>query len=437
MKNINKDSLNLMMSIIYCVSLFFSFTNLVPLSICYVLYVFFIPFIFFKIRNYHAIQKVLVVIYLYFVLSCLFYDSSALLNYNFYRRDGNFFVTYLPLLLLPYSEIKIDVKKIVSYFLIIESVVNGICYINYLSGHQNLIFSKYSILNPELYHFLFVAHNAAGGYIGCVLSIAMAFFICEHGNKKIKYLICVIINFITLIATDSRGTIFAIIFAIVFLGLSRVGITIKKFNIYMDEIVFVIMLLGSIALAIYIYICWGNNSFNTHVQDILQNELFGKFGFAQRRTGEMYIRLLKLWPTAIAFFLASPIIGCGFGSYNDSLALHEYVKGIFSWNYPEQYIYSDGHAHQSFLNILAETGVVGLVLILILLWCIRKSIFLIKDKAVSVGLYLALVVNVMSSFTEHRIFTPSQMIPFVLILSITLASRENLISNIEEENDNG
>ena len=38
-------------------------------------------------------------LYIYFLFSVLFYSPSALIDFDFYRRDGNFFITFLPMLL--------------------------------------------------------------------------------------------------------------------------------------------------------------------------------------------------------------------------------------------------------------------------------------------------------------------------------------------------
>lgn len=421
MKILRLTSINNWIIIICYISLFCSITNLIPGSVSFVLLLLIFPYLFVRKERWSGLQKVLLCIYIYFFLSALIYDAKALITPNFYRRDGNFFATFLPLLILTDTGLDFSVKKVTECFLVFESVVNVLCLILFYSGNQSLLFRGISLVSGDLYHFLFIAHNAAGGFLSCVLAISAGFLVNEKGLKKLLFLFCTLSNLIGVWASDSRGTIIAVLVALCLVFIKNIEFKGKKHTVYLDLLLIVLLLAVVFIIEVYIYKVWGTNAINSELRTSIEAQMDNLFGMMQRRPHTIFDRALRLWPIAIMYFLSSPIVGCGFGSYNDGYYVHSYADGIFAWNYPPEYMHSDAHAHQSFLNIMAETGIVGLVLIFILLHNIKKEINNIEDKSISMGLYLAFVMDIISSFTEHRLFTPSQMIPFILILAMSLS----------------
>lgn len=411
-------------AIICYICLLFSTTNLIPVSVGYIVLVLAVPFLFFTHRNYNPLQIAVFAMYVYFVISTALYDPKALISPGFYRRDGNFFITFLPLLLLPDSEVDFDIDKIVKYFLCIVTILNIICLIcHYLQWYPVGIMKT----DPaHTYHFLFEGHNSAGGFLGVVLALSIGMMLYRIGRQKYFYIACTLITILGIWATNSRGSILAVLLASIFIVLSKVVVKGEKVIIHLDEIFFLIALIGIIAVELYIYHMWGEGAYGTEVEAAIHEKFIGKLGIAQDRTWTIYDRLLRLWPHAIKLFCLSPIFGCGFGSFNDELVPDIFINHVFAWNNPGTFLYNDSHAHQSFLHILGETGIVGLGLTLLMLAVMRREIGKIKNKGLSIGLYIALVVNVVTSFTEHRLFTPSQMIPFILILGMCLSKRDNL-----------
>jgi len=136
----------------------------------------------------------------------------------------------------------------------------------------------------------------------------------------------------------------------------------------------------------------------------------------------VWTRLLYLWPKAADLWLASPIVGTGFGSYNDEPIELRGKRYLFSWNAGEARHYNDAHAHHTYLHLLAETGLVGLVLLIWLLAEMRRACFEQQSEAIRRALLLALWTAIWSSWTEHRLFTPSQMLPLTLILGLSLGT---------------
>jgi O-antigen ligase len=133
------------------------------------------------------------------------------------------------------------------------------------------------------------------------------------------------------------------------------------------------------------------------------------------------IRLETAWPLALHAFLQSPIFGIGFGAYDDLPWEFWGWPGVIAFNAPDRYWHSDAHAHHTYLHVMAEMGAMGLVLLLWFLNRLHQFLKTIDSDMVRQALMLGFWVNVVSSFTEHRLFTPSQMLPYVIMVGLAFA----------------
>jgi O-antigen ligase len=95
--------------------------------------------------------------------------------------------------------------------------------------------------------------------------------------------------------------------------------------------------------------------------------------------------------------------------------------------------HSDSHAHNSYLNILAELGIVGLALMLGFFW---KLIEWSKQGAAASALMgggqnfaafrfveISSVCLLVMEATEHRLVSPSNVLILTLVISLLLAAR--------------
>jgi O-antigen ligase len=72
--------------------------------------------------------------------------------------------------------------------------------------------------------------------------------------------------------------------------------------------------------------------------------------------------------------------------------------------------------------VLAETGIIGLALLVWFLRCIYRFTWQsVEDPALRTALLLSFWTLVFASFTEHRIVTPSNVLPFALLFGLTVA----------------
>ena len=84
--------------------------------------------------------------------------------------------------------------------------------------------------------------------------------------------------------------------------------------------------------------------------------------------------------------------------------------------------FNSGHAHNSYLHILAELGFLGLILIFCIL-CEVNSMIKKLPNYERLLLTSCLFAMIISSFTEHRLTTPSQALPFYFLLSLFYGKR--------------
>lgn len=402
---------NKLIKLLLCISLFASVTNFIPLSVSYCLLILLIPIICSKIPVKSVFWSLLC-LYIVFFVSTLIYYPKSFIDFSFYRRDGNFFITYLPMLMLVQQKRWFNTELVVKKFIYFGTIINLACMVLPRMG-----VNPFEIICIETFtvnHFLFEAHNAAGGFISILLAFNIGFFLSGKSEQtRKKMLLCSFVNLIALIDSGSRGTLIAFVVAILLFALMQKSLKERKYIRSIDKFLFLI----AITINIVIVMAVSDERIFKFILNTLQisNRIFA--------IGD---RLTNLWPKAIKLFSSSPIVGTGYGSFNDEpINLRIIIRGILAFNNPNDYIFSSAHAHNSFLHVMAETGIVGLVFLLYFLDCLRHRIVRIHNNAIKYGLYIGLCINIFSSFTEHRIFTPSQMIPYVLVFGMIVSEERS------------
>jgi len=335
----------------------------------------------------------------YFLASTIIYNPTSLTEYDFYRRDGKVFVTYSPLLILSLFKFNINLKSIVRKFIIFSSLSNVVFLVIYAVTGGTIL--RYE---PGIYNFLFETHNAAGGFLATISAFSVGFYCYK---KERLFLILSLSNLAGLYFTDSRGSILALL-------LSWFIVLVIKGRYF--KLTLIILIAFQIILLLWLYLNAAPN--------FLTTESFAINGFSLEqinRGGTFIIRGFYLWPKAIYLFLHSPLLGTGFGSYDDRPYLLKGIRYIFQLNFPKVFVHSDAHAHHSFLHVLAETGIVGFSLLFYFLKQVRQFIVDITLPPLKTALNLTFWIIIISSLTEHRLFTPSQMLPFTIILGLAIA----------------
>lgn len=397
--------------ILVVTSLLCSFTNYVFISAIAVLAVLFILPLLDK--NGFCISEftfVLLLLFLFYFVSALIIQPEQVISFDFYRRDGNFFITFFPLLVLSVCSIKFDIWRILNVFVIVSTIGNVVGLIRFFLGGT-----------PE-YFMLFTAHNAAGGFLA-MLSIVNFFVAIRHkdGLTSLFFLFCFAINVFGLYLTNSRGSLLPLIIAVLVYACMRFN---DKIDIWVISLIFIAILIF-VGLIVYVrgaHVIVELEGFK--VPKEYYSNGFYRFIFSiLNRSWTMISRLFYLWPRAFYLFLQSPILGIGFGGYNDTDYNLVGIKGVWTINFSPEMINSDAHAHNTYFHLLAETGIIGFILFVFLVIAMRNKIFKEKDKGLKWMLFIMLVFALGSSFFEHRFYTPSQMIPFILILGMVISNQ--------------
>ncbi|WP_459905870.1 O-antigen ligase family protein [Caballeronia sp. HLA56] len=341
-------------------------------------------------------------------ISTIFYDPASLVDFEFYRRDGNFYISYAPILAGFLYTHDLDLNKLLRRFYIFAVCVNAPLYAYYLA-HAGLL----SILKhpSDSYGSLFIARNAAGGFLAMLLCLGIA----NYMHKPSKPMLALMgANFLMLWSTYSRGSLLGIVMIVPYIVLGR-----KRWVL---ATMIAGMILASLAVAQW---------------HTLPHINYMGYTFAisdpDEKVANLNIRYEWLWPRALAYFEQSPIVGMGFGSFDDRIASYINYFHLFAQPLRITTHHSDSHAHNSYLNFLAELGIVGLVLMLSFYWrltgwCQRKAqeSLLLRGSRDFVALRfveLSSVCLMVMAATEHRLTSPSNVLPLALVLSLVVSSR--------------
>ncbi|OFW64527.1 MAG: hypothetical protein A2Z35_04985 [Actinobacteria bacterium RBG_19FT_COMBO_36_27] len=366
----------------------------------------------------HARINILLIFLSFYLLFSYFISRQPVINlfkYGFIRYDGNFFFSYTPFLILaiPFLDYR-KAAKIYFQFLFIAftffAVIGFFEYINDISSFMVRIDDVY--VGP-MFIALNNSHNATGSVFSIVSIFAFAFFLKSDNREKIAYGCISILSFIALIITKSRGSLVAFVVGIFFLLLFGSGSFLR----------FIRNILILAVVAVPLVFITGTYVRITQIFHIYDLSALTRF---------------SLWDKAILLFKQSPILGIGFARYNDVPWNFDKVPltgspGIFSLYTSGNYIFNDTNAHSSYLHFLAETGVIGLILMLAFwIFClviIFKAYRRTTDNF-SRKVYLSIIGGIITLFilsiTENYMTAPTVMLclSFATSLAVGLSGEE-------------
>jgi O-antigen ligase len=327
---------------------------------------------------------------------------SNLFSFDFLRRDGALLFAYLPLLVLRnYGLKRAFLERAVRMYLSIMAVLALIGGILYLEALGNISLSSWLlpedlqiIANSPLagyeFHGFFEAHNAAGAVYGlaCCLSLALLVF-CGRLRFFSLPTCWFAATFIGLMLSKSRSAYVAFAAASLTLLLGKEKDRGK------------VLKLALVLIAPLMYFI------------LVQPEVSQRAGAVASTDDPNVAERLIYFQRAIDDFLSSPLIGIGFGRYND-----EYLSfsGIQNFAYVAtrgEIVNESNHAHNSYLHFLAEGGLVGLGLMMAIWisayrWARRMQDYFPMNTfsyAFDVGVQACIIFEFFDSFTEHSMGT--------------------------------
>lgn len=355
------------------------------------------------VLNKEKIYRPIAWLYFYlalFLVSTALYHPVSFVEFGFYRRDGNFLISFAPLLVLPLFSIRFNLERGIRLFFSAAVILYAAVFF-YEMGFG------FSLDSLDLFGGLFHAQNAVGGFLAILGSLSFAYW---YRNRTKKHFFIFILIFTMLVMTYSRGSIIGLMMAI---PAWYLAIHDRKKWIMVLLAFPVLLTIGSLMVGYPYY------------QNVLSSGDKAEFDFEsgiETKNANVLIRVFYTFPRAYYSFLHSPVTGTGVGSFDDRPYQFEEIVPYVSYNAQPQKIHSDNHAHHSYLHILAEQGVIGL-LVFLTFWYFL-FIYLLQlpgQHLVRDFLLIAYFSITFASFTEHRITTPSMMLPFTIPLALLMA----------------
>jgi O-antigen ligase len=341
-----------------------------------------------------------------------------LFSFDFLRRDGALLIAYLPLFIIAdYGFDERFVQRVIYIFLTLLSAVAVLGALEFadavgiplgLSGlPDELQFVHYAALSDFGFHGLFEAHNAAGAVYALAACISLALLFYSSKPRFLSLPTFWIAATITGLALSKSRTAY-----VAFAGTCAIGFLsdLKKFKS--------LLRVGLVLLLPLLYI-WS-----------LQSEVSERaMSVNDQEDPNIATRFIR-YQIAIEDFRLSPLIGIGFGRYNDGSMTFSGIENLAYIATGGEVINESSHAHNSYLHFLAEGGVVGLFLMLgiwisIYQWA-KRTRNLFADGSFGSSLCRAIqgcvVLEFLLSFTEHSMGTA--------VSSLTVLTMVGLLRNL-------
>ena len=282
----------------------------------------------------------------YWAISFLLTDESwsVFFSMDFMRRDGAIYVCLLPIAAL--AALPLDRNRLswmLLFYLAFQAAIALVGGIGALTGWSSTFYHAANLVDHQPTFFgLYIAHNATASVYALLTLGAFAWALRRDNPPKLRvilFVLTVILGFGCVLAR-SRGAFLALGVSMIFVVLRalRQGLP-KRLKIAAVAGLVVLIAGGSIVMV-------------------------PRFLRAIEQGGDRDRR--ENWSQAWSHFKRSPIVGIGFGRYNDrnlefeSIGFGEVATKAVVWN-------DDRHAHNSYLHWLAEGGALGLA-VMIAFW---------------------------------------------------------------------
>jgi O-antigen ligase len=348
-------------------------------------------------------KKVLLAAYLYWIASyiCTGAPISNLFAFDFLRFDGALLIAYLPLLLV--ADTRLDplfVRRTLGLFLNMMSIVALLGLAEFIDSTvapfglsqlpESLQLIHNAALSAGIFHGFFRAHNAAGAIYSIAALISFALLARAKNPSLLSWpAFWLATNVIGIVLTQSRTAYVAFLATLVIM-FGRQRKFLKTSLKYAAPILLPLLYLLLVQPAV--------NHRAQEVSDLEDPNIVTRFVYYQR---------------AIDDFSMSPVVGTGFGRFNDQLKIYSGVPHLVYFATGGSSVDDDSHAHNSYLHFLAEGGIVGLALMLgvwvtTFRWVGRQKHIFEEGSfgcCFAQGIQACIVLEFFMSFTEHMMGT--------------------------------
>ena len=402
--------------------------------------------VFFLILSQARLDKITVILLLniaYWLFSGFFVGSIApldLINPSFLNGDGRILISYSPLLLFGATTIQwSNVDILVKTTLHVALASLFFCAVWFATGASFL--SEGMAGN---YVGFLTSHTGGGTFFG-VLSIFLILFGHLSGNRLVHIVGWLMV--IPMLASASREAMLAFLVVSVWYVLKMRNRKVLIGGV-MGIIVFTLL------MPIVVPHTWNRtvNLFSYRlIEDVVEQIDVSEHyqPSDDRETGKSdgslvvgaqhnVLARIMFWTYALRRFAESPIFGIGFGRYNDGTTGQAGIEGLVYMVFGGKKIFSVGNAHNSYIHILCETGILGLVLFLWLWYCIyfrlRAAISEYREwkdmRSLMIAAQGVVIFALFSALTGHALAAPSLMLPVTIIVGIALAAQKSFTPSV-------
>lgn len=365
-----------------------------------------------------------------------------------FKKNDLIFVVFLFILLISLSFILSPNKTIsfqdyftlISYFFIfflvknyvnsqpqIESFIKIFFITSFIVSLYTII--QYYNLDPYLKNLTNLTStiglkNWISNYIGMFFPITFIFFLVKKNKQnKIIYYFLLSIFYITLIICQSRGIWISIGLTLIFA--IYVIFKFRLIKIFQENRKWLILLLSTI-LAITIVYSTGN-PLNKSIVTAPQRALST---FNENDPSINARRLI--WETTINMIKEKPLLGSGIGTFK--LIYLNYQAELLK-NKPEylKYFANAGEAHNEYLQMAAEIGIIGLGIFLMIIFMLYKIVFISLNAKIDESKKLTLLGMILgiSCFLIHSLFAFPLHVPvlgtsFFILFGLTVSYAKNI-----------
>jgi O-antigen ligase len=237
-----------------------------------------------------------------------------------------------------------------------------------------------------------------------VFKLIFLIYIIDHSQSFNKKLILKVLEIITLFSIIILQSRLGIISALVIYFLYFILIKSSR-----KKMVFPIL----ISCLFFLY--FDNNDF--------QNKIEKDYTFENLSGDESINQRLSFYTSALSLFSEKPINGNGLGSWK--------YKSINN-SYKSNSVLVPYYTHNDFLQILMESGLIGLLIYLTFFGKLFKNILENREKKVFIPLTIALIIFTTNSLINFPIHRTQEYIPFIICCAFILNNKnfESKKSNI-------
>jgi len=334
-------------------------------------------------------------------------------------HDYNIFISYVFILFLIINYIQSD--ETIDSFITLFAITSGIISLYTILQYYNL--------DPYLYNITILTStigqkNWISNYIGLFLPVVLSLFLIEKKFKyKIAYFVLFAFNYTTILICQSRG-IWISILATILIAIYII-VRFKPLKISGVNKLWSILLVMIILMITFIY---SNDNPLNNSEITVKERAIKTF---DKEDVSINNHLLQ-WITTLEMIKDKPILGSGIGNFKMEYLKYqaEYLK-----NNPKYTKYSlkVSEAHNEYLQLAAECGLIGLANFIVIIFMLYKSIWMCFNSKINEIKKIKLLGMILgiSCFLIHSLFTFPLHVPtlgtsFFVLFGLTLNYSQKL-----------